>query len=181
MQFTNENIEPFNHAEIENRLKDSVKSEENFYTTGAGFYEKKLLGDASYSESMFFDYGFDCILLYVMFMYPQKADLKWGDRNTDAIYHFLSKIWRISRCIDLNGRLQFTDERKQIFESFLDDIRFYKEKEKYHNVVAIYMKMANSYAKDIKHLSKEEWTKYLQNLHTYAPFITKDIIDTYNL
>ncbi|WP_026506267.1 class I tRNA ligase family protein [Butyrivibrio sp. NC3005] len=149
MSVTNEEVEPYNPAEIEDKWK-KIKDESSI---SFNKYWEEIVGKYTVSNGMYFDYGRDCILLYVMFMIPSEPDLRFGDDQADSVYHFLMRVWR------LGNHLSKFFEDKELnpnFDKTINDDLFYlyqkllkaKEEKKYHNIVSLFMSGIRKLEKD---------------------------------
>lgn len=179
MAVTNETIEPYNHAETEEKWKAILLSSPAFKAqNGPQTVWNTIIDPAQkIARGMFFDYGTDCILLYAMFAQPQQPDLSWGDRETDAVYHFLLKVWRFGNEMAKAGRKENdadagSNMRMQQLTFRIADAWSRKQ---YHNITTIFMEEIKRMEKAEEGTAVCEWIRFLRLLSRYAPYITQEL------
>lgn len=94
---------PYNYKAIEKKWREAVdeKLADMSNETGVLKVVRQINAVQPQKEKVYFaddiywDYGYDAVHIYEMFVKPTEADAMWDDGGIDGAYRFLTRFWRL--------------------------------------------------------------------------------------
>lgn len=138
--------------------------------------EKKIReARPEFSEDLYWDYGYDAVAVYRIFLHPEEPDAMWEDGGMDGAFRFLHRFWNLvvngKRRKEPSGEAVFVRNR-MIFE-VTDKLR----KEKKGPALSGLMKARKHLAslEEKQGLDQETLEAAVRLLAAFAPYLSREL------
>lgn len=138
----------------------------------------KSKGNVVNPTEMVEKYGADALRLYEMFIGDYSKDAAWNEDSLNGCAKFLDRVYNLGETI-IDEDIIFKENEKIInkgIKKVSEDI----ENLKYNTAVSTLMTMLNEFNAN-KKITKKEYRIFLQLLNPFAPHITEELNEKYNL
>lgn len=131
----------------------------------------KSKGNVISPDDIIEKYGADTLRTYEMFMGPFEASKPWSTTAISGVHRFLMKVWGLFEKI---GDMSASTAENQILHQTIEKITNDIENFGFNTSVSTLMICVNTLS-DMKQISKDTYTRLLQLLAPFAPFITEEL------
>ncbi len=137
----------------------------------------KSKGNVINPDDIVRDYGADTLRVYEMFMGDYQMDAPWSTEALRGCYKFIGRVERIANKLDLNkeGYSNNVLANKTI-KKVTEDVNNLK----FNTAISALMIMLNEYEK-MESISKDDYRLLLILLNPFAPHITEELNEKYEL
>ena len=138
----------------------------------------KSKGNVVNPTEMVEKYGADALRLYEMFIGDYSKDAAWNEDSLNGCAKFLDRVYNLGETIIDEDII--SKENEKIINKGIKKISEDIEKLKYNTAVSTLMTMLNEFNAN-KKITKKEYRIFLQLLNPFAPHITEELNEKYNL
>lgn len=138
----------------------------------------KSKGNVVNPTEMVEKYGADALRLYEMFIGDYSKDAAWNEDSLNGCAKFLDRVYNLGETIIDEDII--SKENEKIINKGIKKISEDIENLKYNTAVSTLMTMLNEFNAN-KKITKKEYRIFLQLLNPFAPHITEELNEKYNL
>lgn len=138
----------------------------------------KSKGNVVNPTEMVEKYGADALRLYEMFIGDYSKDAAWNEDSLNGCAKFLDRVYNLGETIIDEDII--SKENEKIINKGIKKISEDIENLKYNTAVSTLMTMLNEFNANTK-ITKKEYRIFLQLLNPFAPHITEELNEKYNL
>lgn len=138
----------------------------------------KSKGNVVNPTEMVEKYGADALRLYEMFIGDYSKDAAWNEDSLNGCAKFLDRVYNLGETIIDEDII--SKENEKIINKGIKKISEDIENLKYNTAVSTLMTMLNEFNAN-KKITKKEYRIFLQLLNSFAPHITEELNEKYNL
>jgi len=138
----------------------------------------KSKGNVVNPTEMVEKYGADALRLYEMFIGDYSKDAAWNEDSLNGCAKFLDRVYNLGETIIDEDII--SKENEKIINKGIKKVSEDIENLKYNTTVSTLMTMLNEFNAN-KKITKKEYRIFLQLLNPFAPHITEELNEKYNL
>ena len=138
----------------------------------------KSKGNVVNPTEMVEKYGADALRLYEMFIGDYSKDAAWNEDSLNGCAKFLDRVYNLGETIIDEDII--SKENEKIINKGIKKVSEDIENLKYNTAVSTLMTMLNEFNAN-KKITKKEYRIFLQLLNPFAPHITEELNEKYNL
>lgn len=138
----------------------------------------KSKGNVVNPTEMVKKYGADALRLYEMFIGDYSKDAAWNEDSLNGCAKFLDRVYNLGETIIDEDII--SKENEKIINKGIKKVSEDIENLKYNTAVSTLMTMLNEFNAN-KKITKKEYRIFLQLLNPFAPHITEELNEKYNL
>lgn len=138
----------------------------------------KSKGNVVNPTEMVEKYGADALRLYEMFIGDYSKDAAWNEDSLNGCAKFLDRVYNLGETII--DEYIISKENEKIINKGIKKVSEDIENLKYNTAVSTLMTMLNEFNAN-KKITKKEYRIFLQLLNPFAPHITEELNEKYNL
>ena len=138
----------------------------------------KSKGNVVNPTEMVEKYGADALRLYEMFIGDYSKDAAWNEDSLNGCAKFLDRVYNLGETIIDEDII--SKENEKIINKGIKKVSEDIENLKYNTAVSTLMTMLNEFNTN-KKITKKEYRIFLQLLNPFAPHITEELNEKYNL
>ena len=138
----------------------------------------KSKGNVVNPTEMVEKYGADALRLYEMFIGDYSKDAAWNEDSLNGCAKFLDRVYNLGETITDEDII--SKENEKIINKGIKKVSEDIENLKYNTAVSTLMTMLNEFNAN-KKITKKEYRIFLQLLNPFAPHITEELNEKYNL
>ena len=138
----------------------------------------KSKGNVVNPTEMVEKYGADALRLYEMFIGDYSKDAAWNEDSLNGCAKFLDRVYNLGETIIDEDVI--SKENEKIINKGIKKVSEDIENLKYNTAVSTLMTMLNEFNAN-KKITKKEYRIFLQLLNPFAPHITEELNEKYNL
>lgn len=138
----------------------------------------KSKGNVVNPTEMVEKYGADALRLYEMFIGDYSKDAAWNEDSLNGCAKFLDRVYNLGETIIDEDII--SKENEKIINKGIKKVSEDIENLKYNTAVSTLMTMLNKFNAN-KKITKKEYRIFLQLLNPFAPHITEELNEKYNL
>ena len=138
----------------------------------------KSKGNTVDPTEMIDKYGADALRLYEMFIGDYSKDAAWNEDSLNGCAKFLDRVYNLGETIIDEDII--SKENEKIINKGIKKVSEDIENLKYNTAVSTLMTMLNEFNAN-KKITKKEYRIFLQLLNPFAPHITEELNEKYNL
>ena len=138
----------------------------------------KSKGNVVNPTEMVEKYGADALRLYEMFIGDYSKDAAWNEDSLNGCAKFLDRVYNLGETIIDKDII--SKENEKIINKGIKKVSEDIENLKYNTAVSTLMTMLNEFNAN-KKITKKEYRIFLQLLNPFAPHITEELNEKYNL
>ena len=138
----------------------------------------KSKGNVVNPTEMVEKYGADALRLYEMFIGDYSKDAAWNEDSLNGCAKFLDRVYNLGETITDEDII--SKENEKIINKGIKKVSEDIENLKYNTAVSTLMTMLNEFNQN-KEITKKEYRIFLQLLNPFAPHITEELNEKYNL
>ena len=138
----------------------------------------KSKGNVVNPTEMVEKYGADALRLYEMFIGDYSKDAAWNEDSLNGCAKFLDRVYNLGEMITDEDII--SKENEKIINKGIKKVSEDIENLKYNTAVSTLMTMLNEFNAN-KKITKKEYRIFLQLLNPFAPHITEELNEKYNL
>lgn len=138
----------------------------------------KSKGNVVNPTEMVEKYGADALRLYEMFIGDYSKDAAWNEDSLNGCAKFLDRVYNLGETIIDEDII--SKEYEKIINKGIKKVSEDIENLKYNTAVSTLMTMLNEFNAN-KKITKKEYRIFLQLLNPFAPHITEELNEKYNL
>lgn len=138
----------------------------------------KSKGNVVNPTEMVEKYGADALRLYEMFIGDYSKDAAWNEDSLNGCAKFLDRVYNLGEIIIDEDII--SKENEKIINKGIKKVSEDIENLKYNTAVSTLMTMLNEFNQN-KKITKKEYRIFLQLLNPFAPHITEELNEKYNL
>lgn len=138
----------------------------------------KSKGNVVNPTEMVEKYGADALRLYEMFIGDYSKDAAWNEDSLNGCAKFLDRVYNLGETIIDEDII--SKENEKIINKGIKKVSEDIENLKYNTAVSTLMTMLNEFNVN-KKITKKEYRIFLQLLNPFAPHITEELNEKYNL
>ena len=138
----------------------------------------KSRGNVVNPTEMVEKYGADALRLYEMFIGDYSKDAAWNEDSLNGCAKFLDRVYNLGETIIDEDII--SKENEKIINKGIKKVSEDIENLKYNTAVSTLMTMLNEFNAN-KKITKKEYRIFLQLLNPFAPHITEELNEKYNL
>ena len=138
----------------------------------------KSKGNVVNTTEMVEKYGADALRLYEMFIGDYSKDAAWNEDSLNGCAKFLDRVYNLGETIIDEDII--SKENEKIINKGIKKVSEDIENLKYNTAVSTLMTMLNEFNAN-KKITKKEYRIFLQLLNPFAPHITEELNEKYNL
>lgn len=138
----------------------------------------KSKGNVVNPTEMVEKYGADALRLYEMFIGDYSKDAAWNEDSLNGCAKFLDRVYNLGETIIDEDII--SKENEKIINKGIKKVSEDIENLKYNTAVSTLMTMLNEFNAN-KKITKKEYRIFLQLLNLFAPHITEELNEKYNL
>ena len=138
----------------------------------------KSKGNVVNPTEMVEKYGADALRLYEMFIGDYSKDAAWNEDSLNGCAKFLDRVYNLGETIIDEDII--SKENEKIISKGIKKVSEDIENLKYNTAVSTLMTMLNEFNAN-KKITKKEYRIFLQLLNPFAPHITEELNEKYNL
>lgn len=138
----------------------------------------KSKGNVVNPNDMIRDYGADALRVYEMFIGDYAKDAAWSENGLKGCKKFLNRIWNLQE--KLNTEEGFSPNLETIIHKTIKKVTEDIESLNYNTAVSSLMILLNEMDKQ-ESISKKDYRLILQLLNPFAPHITEELNQKYQL
>ena len=138
----------------------------------------KSKGNVVNPTEMVEKYGADALRLYEMFIGDYSKDAAWNEDSLNGFAKFLDRVYNLGETIIDEDII--SKENEKIINKGIKKVSEDIENLKYNTAVSTLMTMLNEFNAN-KKITKKEYRIFLQLLNPFAPHITEELNEKYNL
>ena len=138
----------------------------------------KSKGNVVNPTEMVEKYGADALRLYEMFIGDYSKDAAWNEYSLNGCAKFLDRVYNLGETIIDEDII--SKENEKIINKGIKKVSEDIENLKYNTAVSTLMTMLNEFNAN-KKITKKEYRIFLQLLNPFAPHITEELNEKYNL
>lgn len=138
----------------------------------------KSKGNVVNPTEMVEKYGADALRLYEMFIGDYSKDAAWNEDSLNGCAKFLDRVYNLGETIIDEDII--SKENEKIINKGIKKVSEDIENLKYNTAVSTLMTMLNEFNAN-KKITRKEYRIFLQLLNPFAPHITEELNEKYNL
>lgn len=138
----------------------------------------KSKGNVVNPTEMVEKYGADALRLYEMFIGDYSKDAAWNEDSLNGCAKFLDRVYNLGETIIYEDII--SKENEKMINKGIKKVSEDIENLKYNTAVSTLMTMLNEFNQN-KKITKKEYRIFLQLLNPFAPHITEELNEKYNL
>ena len=138
----------------------------------------KSKGNVVNPTEMVEKYGADALRLYEMFIGDYSKDAAWNEDSLNGCAKFLDRVYNLGEIMIDEDII--SKENEKIINKGIKKVSEDIENLKYNTAVSTLMTMLNEFNAN-KKITKKEYRIFLQLLNPFAPHITEELNEKYNL
>ena len=138
----------------------------------------KSKGNTVDPTEMIDKYGADALRLYEMFIGDYSKDAAWNEDSLNGCAKFLDRVYNLGEKI--TDEYVISKENEKIINKGIKKVSEDIENLKYNTAVSTLMTMLNEFNAN-KKITKKEYRIFMQLLNPFAPHMTEELNEKYNL
>ena len=138
----------------------------------------KSKGNTVDPTEMMNKYGADALRLYEMFIGDYSKDAAWNEDSLNGCAKFLDRVYNLGETITDEDII--SKENEKIINKGIKKVSEDIESLKYNTAVSTLMTMLNEFNAN-KKITKKEYRIFLQLLNPFAPHMTEELNEKYDL
>ena len=137
----------------------------------------KSKGNVINPDDIVSEYGADTLRIYEMFMGDYQQDAPWSEDSLKGCKRFLNRVERIGTKLNDKTRIKDLTLANKTIQKITNDLTSLK----YNTAISTLMIMLNEYDGYKDGITKDEYRLLLTLLNPFAPHITEELNEMYNL
>jgi leucyl-tRNA synthetase len=138
----------------------------------------KSKGNVINPNEVFEEYGADTLRMYEMFMGPFDQPKPWSTNSIKGVRRFLDRVWNIKEQVKSEKLTTKNDKVEVILHKLIKKIGEDIETYSFNTCVSEFMKFVNTVEENNNKISIDQFSRFIQVLAPFAPFITEEIWNT---
>ncbi len=143
-----------------------------------GVKMSKSLGNVINPDDVVNTYGADALRTYEMFIGDYEKEASWSEQGLKGCRRFLDRAIKIAE--KLNDSFEFTESVENLIHKTIKKVTEDIDDLKFNTAVSALMILLNEFEKQ-ETISKKDYRTFLLLLNPFAPHITEELNEKYNL